>query len=184
MAETGITMLLREWGNGDGAAFDKLVTLVYPELHRIARIHMRREGGARTLQTSALVNEAYLRLAGGAAQDFHDRDHFFAVSAQIMRRILVDAARGRAAAKRGNTPQRVTMDKLALAAPDRDDEVVAIEEALRRLEQIEPRKARVVELRFFGGLSVEETARVLQLSEQSVHRDWRLARAWLTRELG
>jgi RNA polymerase sigma factor (TIGR02999 family) len=183
MAETGITVLLREWGNGDGAAFDKLVTLVYPELHRIARIHMRREGGPRTLQTSALVNEAYLRLAGSAGQAYHDRDHFFAVSAQIMRRILVDAARERAAVKRGNTPQRVTIDKLELAAPDRDDELVAIDDALQRLEQIDPRKARVVELRFFGGLSVGETSRLLQLSEQSVHRDWRLARAWLTQEL-
>ena len=184
MAESGITALLRDWSKGDGAAFDKLVALVYPELHRIARIHMRREGGVRTLQTSALVNEAYLRLAGSAGLEFHDRDHFFAVSAQIMRRILVDAARERAAVKRGKSPQRVTLDKVALAVPDRDDEVVAIDDALRRLEEMEPRKARVVELRFFGGLSVEETARVLGLSEQSVHRDWRLARAWLTRELG
>ena len=183
MADADITALLRQWSNGDEAALEKLIPMVYPELHRIARIHMRRERPGQTLQTSALVNEAYLRLVGSPGEGLHDRQHFFALSAQIMRRILVDAARERCAAKRGGAPQQVTLDKLPLAAPERDEELVAINEALSRLEQFDPRKARVVELRFFGGLSVEETARVLKLSEQSIHRDWKLARAWLTREL-
>jgi RNA polymerase sigma-70 factor (ECF subfamily) len=182
MSEGGITQLLREWRDGGEAALEKLIPIVYPELHRIARIHMRRERPGRTLQTSALVNEAYLRLAGSSG-GFHDREHFFAVSAQVMRRILVDSARERRAAKRGGAPQKVTMDKVALAAPERDAELIHLDEALGRLERIDPRKARMVELRFFGGFDVEETAKLLGISAQSVHRDWKLTRAWLTREL-
>jgi RNA polymerase sigma factor (TIGR02999 family) len=181
--QNDITGLLRQWSGGDPAALEKLIPLVYFELHRIARLHMRRVGPGRTLQTSVLVNEAYLRLIGSAGGGFQNRDHFFAVSAVIMRRITVDAARERAAAKRGGGAQKVTLDKLALAAPERDAELVALDEALQTLERIDPRKARVVELRFFGGFSVEETAAVLKLSPQSIHRDWTLARAWLTREL-
>jgi RNA polymerase sigma-70 factor (ECF subfamily) len=183
MIPADITGLLQQWGNGDPAALERLIPIVYTELHRIARIHIKREGNGRTLQTSALVNEAYLRLAGGSGGNFLDRDHFFAVSAQIMRRVLVDAARERGAAKRGAGAQRVTFDKLLLATPERDRELVALEEALQQLELIDPRKARVVELRFFGGLGVDEIAGVLKLSPQSILRDWKLARAWLTREL-
>jgi RNA polymerase sigma factor (TIGR02999 family) len=183
VTQADITGLLQKWGEGDSAALEKLVPVVYTELHRIAKIHMRREQPGRTLQTSALVNEAYLRLAGSAGGSFLDRDHFFAVSAQIMRRILVDAARERCAVKRGAGAQRVTLDKVLLVTPERDDELVALEEALRRLEHIDPRKARVVELRFFVGLNVEEIAGVLKLSQLSILRDWKLARAWLTREL-
>jgi len=183
MTQADITGLLQKWRDGDSAALGKLVPVVYTELHRIAKIHMRREQPGRTLQTSALVNEAYLRLAGSAGRSFLDRDHFFAVSAQIMRRILVDAARERCAVKRGAGAQRVTLDKVLLETPERDDELVALEEALQRLEHIDPRKARVVELRFFVGLNVEEIAGVLKLSQQSILRDWKLARAWLTREL-
>jgi RNA polymerase sigma-70 factor (ECF subfamily) len=177
-----ITGLLRQWGSGDSAALERLIPLVYPELHRIAKIHMRRERNGRTLQASALVNEAYLRLAGGSAK-FVDRNHFFAVSAQIMRRVLVDTAREREAVKRGAGAQRISFEKLFLATPERDRELVALEDALQRLESIDPRKARVVELRFFGGLGVEEIAGILKLSPQSILRDWKLARAWLTREL-
>lgn len=183
MTQADITGLLQKWGEGDSAALEKLIPVVYTELHRIAKVHMRRELPGRTLQTSALVNEAYLRLAGAGGGSFLDRDHFFAVSAQIMRRILVDAARERCAVKRGAGAQRVTLDKVLLVTPERDEELVALEEALRRLEYIDPRKARVVELRFFAGLNVEEIAAVLKLSQQSIHRDWKLARAWLTREL-
>ena len=182
MIPADITGILRQWGNGDPAALDRLIPIVYAELHRIARIHRRRERSGRTLQTSALVNEAYLRLAAGN-NTFLDRDHFFAVSAQIMRRILVDAARERGAVKRGAGAQRVSFDKLLLATPERDRELVALEDALQQLERIDRRKAQVIELRFFAGLSVDETAGVLRLSPQSILRDWKLARAWLTREL-
>jgi RNA polymerase sigma factor (TIGR02999 family) len=185
-----ITVLLRAWGNGDAQALDQLTPLVYDELHRLARRYMHNERAGNTLQTTALVNEAYLRLVDAAHLDWHDRVHFFAVSAQIMRRILVDAARARASAKRGGQAKRVThsgtlnLDELPDVSSGRDRELVAIDDALNTLAEMDPRKARVIELRFFGGLSVEETAAVLKLSSQSVMRDWKLAKAWLTRELG
>jgi RNA polymerase sigma factor (TIGR02999 family) len=183
MTQADITGLLREWGNGDAQAMEKLIPVVYSELHRIARVHMAREQPGRTLQASALVNEAYLRLAGYQSSGYQNRGHFFAVAAQIMRRILIDAARERSAAIRGGGAQRVTLDKLNLAAADRDRELVALDDALQALAQVDPRKARVVELRFYAGLSVEETAEALRLSPQSILRDWNLARAWLSREL-
>src|SRR4051812_43002868 len=178
-----VTQLLRAWSDGDSAALDDLTPMVVNELKRIARRHIHAERGEHTLQTTALVNEAYLRLIDVTNVRWEDRAHFFAICARIMRRILVEAARARMAEKRGGAALRVTFDD-ALPALSRGAEFVALEEALNALAQIDERKARVVELRFFGGLSVEETAHVLNISEQTVHRDWRLARSWLLRELG
>ena len=177
-----ITQLLKAWSEGDQAALDQLAPLVYPELRRIARRYMQRENPGRTLQATALVNEAYLRLVDAAAS-WHDRAHFFAVSAQMMRRILVDAARARATARRGGQAARVDLVESMDASPARGRDLVALDDSLTALAAFDPRKARVVELRFFGGLSVEETAEVLRISPQSVLRDWKLANAWLLREL-
>jgi len=184
-----ITVLLKAWGSGDAAALDQLTPLVYDELRRLARRYMRNERAGNTLQTTALVNEAYLRLVDAKRAGWQDRVHFFAVSAQMMRRILVDAARARGSAKRGGHVKRVThstafnLDEIPDVSTGRDRELVAIDDALNTLAEMDPRKARVIELRFFGGLSVEETAEILKLSPQSVMRDWKLAKAWLTREL-
>ena len=184
-----ISLLLRAWGNGDQAALDRLTPLVYAELHRMARRHMQKER-ANTLQTTALVNEAYLRLVDAKGVACKDRTHFFALSAQIMRRILVDAARARIAAKRGgNAPalghsEGINLDEIGGNVSQKSAEVLALDRALDDLARVDERKARVIELRFFGGLSVEETADVLGISAQSVMRDWKLARAWLVRELG
>ena len=179
-----ITRLLRAWGGGDQAALDQLARLVYGELRRLSRRYMRRERAGHTLQTTALVNEVYLRLVNVTGLDWKDRAHFFAVSAQMMRRILVDSARARASARRrgGVRASSVNLDQV----PDlsgRGGELIALDDALNTLAQMDPRKARVTELRFFGGLSVEETAEVLKVSPQSVMRDWKLAKAWLKREL-
>jgi RNA polymerase sigma-70 factor, ECF subfamily len=178
-----ITRLLQAWGGGDRAALDRLTPLVYQELRRMARHYMRAERPGQTLQTTALVNEAYLRLVDMTQVNWHDRVHFFAVSAQMMRRILVDAARARASSKRGGNLPRVNLDDIPEVSSGRDRELVAIDDALKALEEMDPRKARVIELRFFGGLSVEETGEVLKVSPQTVLRDWKLAKAWLTREL-
>ena len=181
-------MLLKAWGNGDQAALDRLTPLVYAELHRMARRHMRTER-ENTLQTTALVHEAYLRLVESKGLACQDRTHFFALSTQIMRRILVDAARARVSAKRGGDApalghsEAVNLDEIARSA-QKSVEVLALDQALDDLARVDARKARVIELRFFGGLSVEETAEVLDISPQSVMRDWKLARAWLVRELG
>ena len=184
-----ITVLLAAWGNGDHAALDRLTPVVYAELHRIARRHMRKER-ENTLQTTALVHEAYLRLVDAKGLACKDRTHFYALSAQIMRRILVDAARARVAAKRGGGAQAqdhsdaVNLNEIAGNASQKSAEILALDQALDDLARVDARKARVIELRFFGGLSVEETAEVMQISPQSVMRDWKLARAWLVRELG
>ena len=200
-----ISILLKAWGSGDQAALDRLTPrgghappldhseglnlLVYAELHRMARRHMRTER-ENTLQTTALVHEAYLRLVDAKGLACTDRTHFFALSAQIMRRILVDAARARVSAKRGGDAaaldhsEPVNPDEIAGNASQKSAEVLALDQALDNLARVDARKARVIELRFFGGLSVEETAEVLQISAQSVMRDWKLARAWLVRELG
>lgn len=178
-----ITTLLRAWRGGDEQARDQLVPVVYPELRRLARRYMRHERPGHTLQTTALVNEAYLRLVDVNGVSWQDRAHFFAVSAQIMRRILVDAARARVTAKRGAGAPRVNLDEVPDVSSVRAGELMAIDEALSRLAQVDARKAQVIELRFFGGLSVEETAEVLKISPQSVMRDWKLAKAWLLREL-
>jgi RNA polymerase sigma factor (TIGR02999 family) len=184
-----ITALIRAWGDGDQTALDRLTPLVYGELRRMARRYMRSQRAGQTLQTTALVHEAYLHLIESKSAEWRDRARFFAVSAQIMRRILIDAARARAAQKRGGGVQRVdhstaiNLDEIAGFTPGRETELLGLEEAMIRLEQMDARKAKVIEFRFFGGLSVEETAEVLKVSPQTVMRDWRLARVWLAREL-
>lgn len=179
-----ISGLLNAWAAGDPAALDRLVPLVYAELHRIASRQMRNERAGNTLQTTALVNQAYLRLLDAKVAVWTDRVHFFAVSAQVMRRILVDAARSRASAKRGGPAPRLNLDEDMDMSPQRARELIDLDDSLQALQQMDPRKARVIELRFFGGLSVEETASVLKISPQSVMRDWRIAKAWLYREMG
>ena len=182
-----ITVLLKAWGAGDQNALNRLTPLVYSELRRMARRYMRSERAGNTLQTTALINEAYLRLVDVQSAGWQDRAHFFAVSAQLMRRILVDAARARGTAKRGGLVVRVdhstavNLDEIPEVG--RSAELVSLDDALSALAEIDPRKARVIELRFFGGLSVEETAGVLGISPQSVLRDWKLARVWLKREM-
>jgi RNA polymerase sigma factor (TIGR02999 family) len=184
-----ITRLLKAWGQGDSGALDRLTPLVYEELRRMAGGYMRKEGPGHTLQPTALVNEAFLRLVDVRDLDWNDRAHFFAVCARTMRRILVDAARSRAALKRGGHAERVDhstaidFDQLPAAGSDTNAQLCALDDALTALAQIDPRRAKVIELRFFGGLSVEEAGQVLQISPQSVMRDWKLARAWLAREL-
>jgi RNA polymerase sigma factor (TIGR02999 family) len=184
-----ITCLLKAWGTGDRSALEQLIPKVYGELRRMARRSLRKERAGHTLQTTALINEVYLRLVGISNIDWQDRSHFFAICAQMMRRILIDAARARAFAKRGGGFKRVdhstplNVDEIPDMTGVRDRELIAIDEALDALARVDARKARVIELRFFGGLSVEETALVLKLSPQSVMRDWKLAKAWLTREL-
>ena len=184
-----ITRLLKAWGRGDSAALDRLTPLVYEQLHRMARRYMRSERPGHTLQATALLNEAFLRLVDTRDLDWNDRSHFFAVCARVMRRILVDAARSRAAIKRGGQADRaehstaINLDQLPDPASETSAQVCALDEALNRLAQIDPRRAHVIELRFFGGLTVEETARALEISPQTVMREWKLARAWLAREL-
>jgi RNA polymerase sigma factor (TIGR02999 family) len=178
-----ITGLLKAWGGGDQGAMDRLAPLISDELRRMARHYMRGERDGHTLQATALVNEAWLRLVDAAGVNWQDRAHFFAVSAQMMRRILVDSARARRSDKRGGPALRVNLDDAPELGSSKDRELVALDDALNALAQMDPRKARVIELRFFGGLSVEETAAVLKISDQSVMRDWKLAKAWLQREM-
>jgi RNA polymerase sigma factor (TIGR02999 family) len=178
-----VTRLLRAWGGGDHAALDQLTPLVYRELHRMAGRYMQRENPGNTLQATALVNEAFLRLVDVTGVRWQDRAHFFAISAQMMRRILVDAARARGSGKRGGGAVRLDINESIDALPQPDSRLVDLDEALGALARFDARKAKVVELRFFGGLSVEETAEVLKISKESVMRDWKLARAWLMREL-
>ncbi|HET9264605.1 MAG TPA: sigma-70 family RNA polymerase sigma factor [Vicinamibacterales bacterium] len=180
---TPVTALLLEWGQGDEAALERLVPLVHHELHRIARRCMVGEGPGNTLHATALVNEAYLRLVDGKAVSWNDRTHFFAVSARIMRRILVDHARARRALKRGGHDPMVTFDDELVVAQEPRHDFVALEDALQALAAFDERKSRVIELRFFGGLTVEETASVLGVSPDTVMRDWRLAKAWLQGEM-
>ena len=178
-----VTVLLRAWSAGRTEALDKLVPLVYNELHKIARGYMRRQRPGQTLQTTALANEAYLRLVGAQDLDWKDRAHFFAVAAQMMRRILVDATRMRCAAKRQPDRLRITFSEQLPVRGDEDAGLLALDDALSALAKRDARKARVVELRYFGGLSVEETAEVLKVSPQSILRDWKLSKSWLAREL-
>ena len=178
-----VTGLLLEWGRGDEAALERLIPLVHHELHRLARRCMAGEREGHSLQATALVNEAYIRLVDGKAVRWQDRAHFLAVSARVMRRILVDHARARRTRKRGGDGARVTFDEdLVVTAEPRQD-VIALDDALAALAKFDERKSRVVEMRFFGGLSVEETASVLDVSRDTVLRDWRLARAWLLAEI-
>ncbi len=178
-----VTLLLRAWGEGDVQALDRLAPIVYQELHRIARGYMARERTDHTLQTTALVNEAYVRLVDAREVTWHDRAHFFAVCARAMRRILVDHARSRGYVKRGGGKLRVQFDEAFGMEWSADSNLLELDEALDRLSALDPRKARVIEMRFFGGLSVEETAEALGISPETVMRDWKLARAWLYREL-
>ncbi len=178
-----ITGLLLDWGNGDKAALDRVITLVYQELRRVARREMRRQRPGDTLQTTALINEAYLRLVDYARVRPRDRSHFFAIAAQAMRRILIERARSRRSAKRGSGAQKVSLDEAADVSNQRAANLVALDEALTNLAAIDPRKAEIVELKYFGGLTIEETAEVLDVSTPTVERDWHMAKIWLHREI-
>jgi RNA polymerase sigma factor (TIGR02999 family) len=178
-----VTQLLVAWGNGDQAARDELMSVVYQELHRLAHHYMKRESLGHTLQTSALVNEAFLKLVGQRDVHWQNRAHFFGIAAQMMRRILVDYARSRGYAKRGGDARQVSLDEAAIVSEERAADVVALDDALKGLAEFDLRKSRIVELRFFGGLSIEETAEVLTVSPGTVMRDWTLAKAWLRREM-
>jgi len=179
-----VTSLLRSWSAGDEVAFEELLPLVYDELHRMAVRSLSREHAALSLQPTALVNELCLRLLGWEEVRWQNRGHFFGVSAQMMRRVLVDIARRRRAERRGGPAAvRVALDDVDVASPERDADLVAVDEALERLAAVDARKARVVELRFFGGLSMEETAETLGVSLRTAHNDWAFARAWLYRFL-
>src|SRR6266446_4313949 len=178
-----VTQLLVAWRNGDEAARDELMPLVYGELHRLAHQYMNRERPGHTLQTSALVNEAFMRLVDQRDVHWQNRAQFFGLAAQMMRRILVDYARNRQYAKRGGSARQVSLDEAMIVSEERSAEVIALDEALRRLAEFDPRKRQIVELRFFGGLSIEETAEVLKVSPGTVMRDWTLAKAWLRKQM-
>jgi RNA polymerase sigma factor (TIGR02999 family) len=182
-ASADVTSLLVAWSEGDSDALAQLVPKVYAELHRLAHHQLRAERSGRTLQTTALVHEAYLRLVDTRRVRWESRAHFLAVAAQAMRRVLVDAARARLARKRGGGESPVLLDDALLAAPERSASLVALDDALTTLASVDPRKSQVVELRYFAGLSVAETSAVLGVSPETVQRDWRVAKAWLLREL-
>ena len=183
LAPDQLTQLLIAWGNGDKAALDSLMPIVYDELRRLARHHLRRERAGHTLQTTALVNQAYLRLVDQRKVQWQNRAHFFALSAQLMRRILLDHARRRHKAKRGGDAVRVSLDESAIVTGERDAQLIALDDALRRLEEVDERKSKVVELRFFGGLNIDETAEAMRISPATVRREWSMAKAWLYREI-
>jgi RNA polymerase sigma factor (TIGR02999 family) len=180
---SGITDLLINWSDGNADALDELFPMVERELHRLAKIQMRRMRPGNTLQTTALINETYIRLVDQNRVQWQNRAHFFAISAAIMRRVLLNHLRDRQRIKRGGGAVQVTLDEGLMITEAKSDEILALEEALCRLADIDERKAKVVELRYFGGLSVEETAEVLKVSGITVMRDWNLAKAWLAREL-
>ena len=178
-----VTGLLHAWVRGDQDALNRLIPLVYDELHRLAHIYMTRERPGHSLQSSALVNEAYLRLVDAGHVEWKDRTHFFAISASVMRRILVDFARAHGSRKRWGNAHQVAFEEGRIASPGRNRDLIALDDALQALAAIDPREARVVELRFFGGLSAEETAEVLKISSKTVLREWEHAKVWLQREL-
>ncbi len=178
-----VTELLTEWQKGDADALDKLTPLVYDELRRIAHRYVRAERNGHTLQTTELVNEAYTRLLGKQKIEWQNRSHFFGVTAQVMRHILIDHARRRSYAKHGGNARQVSMEDAAVMSHQRAAELIALDEALGELAKLDPRKSRVVELRYFGGLSLEETAEALHVSLMTVRRDWRAAKAWLFRRM-
>lgn len=178
-----VTQLLIDWRGGDHSALDRLMLLVYDELHVLARRYMKGERGDHTLQTTALVNEAYLKLVGRQNSDWQNRAHFFGVAAQVMRHLLIDHARARRNARRGGSAVRITLDENVAASPGESVDLLALDEVLDRLDAIDARKRSIVELRFFSGLSVEETAEVLGLSAVTIKREWLKAKAWLYREL-
>jgi RNA polymerase sigma factor (TIGR02999 family) len=178
-----MTQLLFDWQQGDQSALKKLTPLIYEELRRIAHGYVQHERNGHTLQTTALVNEAYLRLAGQDKPEWQNRSHFFAVTAQVMRHILIDHARRRRYLKHGGEFQQVSMEEASLMSENRAAELIALDEALDELKDFDPRKSKVVELRYFGGLSLEETADALEVSVMTVRRDWRAAKAWLFRRM-
>ena len=178
-----VTQLLQAWSQGEESALEKLVPLVHEELHRLAHAYMGREHPGHVLQTTALVNEAYLRLTDSKPQRWQNRAHFFAISAKLMRQILVDFARSRHRQKRGAGIQPVSLDEALVLTNEREPDLVALDDALNALAVVDQQKSQVVELRFFGGLSVEETAEVLKVSADKVMRDWSLSRSWLYREM-
>ncbi len=178
-----ITRLLKDWSGGDSTALDRLIPLVYDQLHRMAHQHMRRERAGHLLQTSALMNEAYLRIVNQPDLKIENRNHFFGIAARLMRQILVDEARRRNSAKRGGDAIQVSLSEATDLAGEQATDVLALDDALRILEGIDGRQSKIVELRFFGGLSIEETAEVLKVSPGTVMRDWTFARAWLGNEL-
>jgi RNA polymerase sigma-70 factor (ECF subfamily) len=182
-SKNDVTELLQRWKSGDEEALDRLTPLVYDQLHRLAHQYLRRERGGHTLQTSALVNEAYLRLIEHKSVDWENRAHFFAVSATVMRRILVDYARQRTSEKRGGAFQQITLADDLIVTQERAAELLALDEAIKTLTELHPRRSKVVELRYFGGLNNKEASAVLKVSETTIERDWRFAKAWLYREL-
>jgi len=182
-SEEEVTALLRRWRDGDEAALNKLTPLVYDELHRLAHKYIRRERAGHTLQTTALVNEAYVRLVDQNSVDWQNRAHFFGVAAQVMRHILVDYARQQTAVKRGGGVERFNLDEGLIVSKESAAELVALDEALKALSDLYPRRSKVVELRYFGGLNNKEASEILNVSETTIERDWRFARAWLFREM-
>jgi RNA polymerase sigma factor (TIGR02999 family) len=178
-----VTQLLGDWSGGDEGALEKLIPLVQPELHRLAHYYMSRERAGHTLQTTALLNEAYLQLTDKTQRPLQNRTHFMAVAAQLMRRIMVDHARARHALKRGAGAIRVTLDEAALVTEERAEEMLALDEAMEKLAEFDRRRCEIVEMRYFGGLTVEEIAGVLKVHPNTVMRDWRAAKAWLYAEL-
>ena len=182
-AQPEITQLLLDWRNGEASAFERLMPIVYDELRRLAGAFMRRQSPGHTLQTTALVNEAYLRLIDSDKVNWQSRTHFFAISAQLMRRILVDAARRKQSQKRGGDRLQVTLDERFDIPLESETDMVALDDALKRLSELSPRQSRIVELRYFGGLTEEQVAGTLEISTRTVRRDWSVARAWLYREL-
>ena len=182
-AQHEVTQLLMAWNEGDQSALERLIPLVHAELHRIARRYMRNERAGHTLQTSALINEAYLRLIDAQQVHWQNRAHFFGIAAQLMRRVLVDFARSRGYKKRGGGALQVSLDETMVITKERGEDLVALDEALSALSELDERKGRVVEMRFFGGLSEKEIAEALTVSQETVRRDWRLAKSWLRRRL-
>ena len=178
-----VTQLLVAWSDGDRSALDKLMPLVHEELRQLAHRYMSRERPGHTLQTTALVNEAYVRLVNRQNVHWQNRVHFFAIAAQVMRHILVDHARSHACAKRGSDARRIPLDEVAVVSRERAAEVVALDDALKGLAMLDPQQSRIVELRFFGGLTIEETAEALHLSPATIKREWATAKAWLYHEL-
>ncbi len=178
-----VTQLLQAWSGGDRAALDRLIPLVYEELHKLAHSYMRREHAGHMLQTTALVNEAYLQLVDTDKVKWHDRNHFFAIAARLMRRILVDGARSRYAQKRGGRIRRVSLSDSVIFASEPDADLIELDDALTALAEVDERRAKVVELRFFGGMTLEEAAEVLNVSADTVWHDWDLAKTWLYREM-
>jgi len=181
--DSDVTGLLLLWRQGDQSALERLLPLVYRELHKLAKRYMRQQNPGHTLQTTAVIHEAYMKLAANNSPDWQNRSHFFAVAAKAMRHVLVDHARTRLSAKRGGEIQVLTLDEGIAVVPGRERELVALDDALTSLSQLQPRQGQVVELRYFGGLSVEETAQILDVSPETVARDWRFAKSFLLREI-